>query len=53
MSNQDIIEVLINLVQQADEDMPHAYRTDHFNTALDDAIQCIKKNKKKGGANVS
>lgn len=42
---QELLECMMEIVTQADEDMPKEYRTKHFKTALEDAKDLIKRSR--------
>ena len=35
---KELLDALAHLAEQADEDLPHDLRSEHFNTALEDAL---------------
>lgn len=43
----ELLAILENLAQQADEDCPQEYRTEHLKTALEDAFDVIEKLRNK------
>jgi len=40
--SKEVVNLLLEMIIQADEDTPSEFRTDHFRTAMDNGIEFLK-----------